>query len=285
MRIVKEEEWMKLLLKLIKSIKGKYYSGVYGVPRGGIPIACAISAKLNIPLVSKPFDGCLVVDDLIDSGKTAEKYKNYEFKVLIIKKDNEWIEFWYENTEQDKEDIITRMIENIGDNPKREGLIDTPKRVTKMWQETFRGYDPKQKPQLTVFNNGIDGIVYDEMIVDTGDFYSHCEHHMVPFFGQYWFAYIPNKKILGLSKVARIVDYYSAKLQIQERLVKEILDEIEKEVKPKGIALIMRGEHLCKTMRGVKKKGQMVTSDLRGVFKTSSQTRQEFLSFVGYKNE
>jgi GTP cyclohydrolase I len=119
------------------------------------------------------------------------------------------------------------------------------------------------------------------MIVDTGYYYSQCEHHMVPFFGNYYFAYIPGKKILGLSKVARIVDYYSAKLQIQERLVKEIVDEIEKQIQPKGIALVMKGRHLCKEMRGVKKvNGEMITSDIRGVFKTEAETRQEFMNFI-----
>jgi len=149
-----------------------------------------------------------------------------------------------------------------------------------MWKELFRGYDPEQKPKITVFDNGADGLVYDNMVIDTGDFYSQCEHHMVPFFGQYWFAYVPDKKILGISKVARVVDYYSAKLQVQERLVKEVLDEIEKQVQPLGIALVMKGEHLCKTMRGVKKKGFMVTSDLRGVFKAKPEARAEFMRFV-----
>ena len=178
------------------------------------------------------------------------------------------------------ENLWEDMLYEIGEDTDREGLKDTPKRIAKMYKELFRGYDPKQKPNITVFDNGTDGIMYDEMIIDSGDFYSHCEHHCVPFFGKYHFAYIPNKKILGLSKVARIVDYHSAKLQIQERLVKEILDDIEKAVKPKGCALIMKGEHLCKTMRGVKKKGQMITSDLRGVFRKKQEVRQEFLAFI-----
>jgi GTP cyclohydrolase I len=119
------------------------------------------------------------------------------------------------------------------------------------------------------------------MIVDSGDYYSQCEHHMVPFFGKYYFAYIPGKKILGLSKVARIVDFYSAKLQVQERLGKEIIDELEKELKPKGIALVLKGRHLCKEMRGARKTGgEMVTSELRGVFKTKPEVRQEFLSLI-----
>lgn len=173
------------------------------------------------------------------------------------------------------------MLAAIGDNPLRQGVVDTPERVVKMWKEIFRGYDPLQKPTITVFDNNEDGIVYDQMIIDTGYFYSQCEHHMVPFFGDYFFAYIPDKKIMGLSKIARIVDYYSAKLQTQERLVKEIVDEIERVTEPKGIALVMRGRHLCKEMRGVRKvNGNMVTSDLRGVFKQEPETRAEFMNFI-----
>jgi len=178
------------------------------------------------------------------------------------------------------EDLIRKQFEFIGENSEREGIKDTPKRVIKMWKEMFCGYNLELKPKITIFDNGHDGLMYDEMIIDSGDFYSQCEHHMVPFFGQYWFAYIPNKRILGLSKVARIIDFYSAKLQIQERLVKEILDEIEKNVKPLGIALVMKGRHLCKEMRGVKKKGYMTTIDLRGAFKQNPETRAEFMRLI-----
>jgi GTP cyclohydrolase IA len=292
MRIIDIKEWHKLINDEFEGMfvrnevddLEKEYTGVFGVPRGGTLIALELARALELPLLDNPIDGCLVVDDLIDSGRTMKKYEGYEFRVLIDKRKPEWkdqwIEFWYENTQTDDEDIVTRMLERIGENPNREGLIDTPKRVVKMWNEIFRGYDETKKPKITVFDNGVDGLTYDNMVVDTGDFYSQCEHHMVPFFGNYWFAYVPDKKILGISKVARIVDHYASKLQIQERLVKEVLDEIEKAVQPKGIALVMKGEHLCKTMRGVKKKGFMVTSDLRGVFKDKPETRAEFMRFV-----
>lgn len=179
-----------------------------------------------------------------------------------------------------KEEIVKSMLKAIGEDTSRPGLIGTPERVVRMWKEIFRGYDPEQKPKITVFDNGEDGLTYNQMIIDKGDFYSHCEHHMVPFFGDYFFAYIPDKKIIGLSKVARIVDYHSAKLQIQERLVQDIVNDIEKAIEPKGIALVMKAEHLCKTMRGVKKKGQMVASELRGAFIDEPETRAEFMGFV-----
>jgi len=201
-----------------------------------------------------------------------------------------------------KEDLIKTLLFQIGENPEREGLKDTPVRVVKMWKEIFRGYDKKQKPKVTTFMNGNDNIIYDEMITDEGDFYSHCEHHMVPFFGKYYFAYIPHPegKILGLSKVARVVDYYSAKLQIQERLVHEIVeflwealtipatysgkDEYSVEdtprIEPIAMGLVMEAEHLCKTMRGAKKKGRMTTTKLIGAFKDDPSSRAEFLRWV-----
>jgi len=187
----------------------------------------------------------------------------------------------------EKEEIILEMLRLIGEDPNREGLIETPARVVKMWGEIFRGYNPELKPKVSIFNNGKDGVIYDQMIIDTGDFYSHCEHHMVPFFGKYWFAYIPAKDggIIGLSKVSRLVDYHSAKLQIQERLVQDIINDIwnklsREHTPPLGMALIMKAEHLCKTMRGVKKKGTMTTSAMLGAFFTNSAARQELLQLI-----
>jgi len=191
-----------------------------------------------------------------------------------------------------KEDIVREIFQVIGEDSEREGLKDTPQRVVRMWKEIFRGYDKTQLPKITVFDNGSDGIIYDQMIMDTGDFYSQCEHHMVPFFGKYYFAYIPHPKgkILGLSKVARVVDYFSAKLQVQERLVQEVVEYLWNELsvqnnngdvwEPVAMALVMDGEHLCKTMRGVKKKGKMRTTEVRGAIKHDPATRAEFISWV-----
>lgn len=172
------------------------------------------------------------------------------------------------------------MLLHVGEDPTREGLKDTPKRVLNMWKEIFRGYSDEHKPKVTVFPNNGDGITYDQVIIDTGRGFSMCEHHMMPFEFTYTFGYIPGDKVLGLSKVARIVDHYAAKLQVQERLVKEIVDAIEAELQPKAIGLVLKGRHLCKSMRGVKKEGLMTTSDLRGHFRTEPETRAEFLSFV-----
>lgn len=131
------------------------------------------------------------------------------------------------------EETVKSIMKFIGDNPERVGLKDTPGRIVRMWQEIFKDYNPQKKPILTTFPNDKDGVSYNQMIIDSGYFFSHCEHHMVPFFGKYYFGYIPGNKIIGLSKVSRIVDYYSAKLQMQERLVKEIIDELESVLQPK----------------------------------------------------
>jgi len=189
---------------------------------------------------------------------------------------------------KNNEELVKQQLIALGEDPQRPGLVGTPERVARMWKEIFRGYDPAERPKVAVFKNGSDGLAYDQMVVDTGDFYSHCEHHMVPFFGQYWFGYIPHPKgnIIGLSKVARLVDYHAAKLQIQERLVNDIVEDIwhslcQGAAPPLGMGLVMQAEHLCKTMRGARKKGKMTTTKLKGVFFENSAARQEFLSRVG----
>lgn len=271
---------------------------VYAIPKNGLILA--LMAGLN--LVKTPEEAEIIFDDLIDSGGTLEKHLCYDLPFVVLfsknpqwqkdifneygiitvsKEDKEgWLVFEWEGEEDDdSEKTITRMLEQIGEKPTRLGLKETPKRVVKMWKEIFKGYDVNEKPKLISFINGEDGLKCDQMIFDTGKFYSHCEHHIVPFFGQYYFAYVPDKKIVGISKIARLIDFYSAKLQVQERLVKEVLDEIEKELQPLGCALLMKGTHLCKVMRGVKKEGEMITSDLRGVFR-KEEVRIEFLSFI-----
>lgn len=178
---------------------------------------------------------------------------------------------------------IRDLIEYIGDDPDREGLKDTPDRVLRMFREMFRGYDASQAPQITVFNNGSDGLVYDGMIVDKGRFYSVCEHHCRTFFGTYCFAYIPNPhgKVLGLSKIGRVVDYCSSRLQIQERLAKDIVDmlgdALGTENPPLGMALVLNGRHMCKESRGARKQGKMTSIYLTGAFKSQPDLRREFL--------
>lgn len=181
------------------------------------------------------------------------------------------------NIERAVRDVLTY----IGEDPDREGLVGTPDRIARMFREIFRGYDPAQKPKITTFSNDMEST---DMVFDTGDYYSLCEHHMMPFFGKYYFAYIPKKdgRILGISKVARVVGYCAARLQLQERLARDIVnmltDALDGQVE--GMAIVMRGTHLCKTMRGVKNNGQMTVSYLSGIFKENSDARSEFYKLI-----
>ncbi len=176
------------------------------------------------------------------------------------------------------------LLEYIGEDPSRTGLQDTPERMLRMFEEIFRGYDLAQKPIITTFPNGTDGILYDNMIVDSGPFYSLCEHHCRTFFGTYCFAYIPHPqgRILGLSKIGRVVDYCSARLQVQERLGHDIVsmlsEALGEEHPPLGMALTLSGRHLCKESRGARKSGSMTSSCLTGIFKSDARTRAEYLS-------
>jgi len=189
-------------------------------------------------------------------------------------------------TEEQAKKDIKELLEYIGEDPNRTGLLDTPDRILRMFKEMFRGYDPEQSPVITTFPNGQDGIVYDNMVVDSGTFYSVCEHHCRTFFGEYWFAYLPNPKgrILGLSKIGRVVDYCSSRLQVQERLVQDVVekltDALGTEYPPFGMALMMRGRHMCKESRGARKTGEMTSTYLTGAFRKSAQVRHEFLSYV-----
>lgn len=186
--------------------------------------------------------------------------------------------------EQEIYTAIRTLISAIGEDPSREGLIDTPERIVRMWKEIFRGYDETQKPKITTFSN--DDKITD-IVFDSGDYYSMCEHHILPFFGRYYFAYIPKAKgrILGLSKIARVVGYCAARLQLQERLAKDIIEMLSQALdgNAEGFAIMMRGKHLCKTMRGVRNDGYMTASYFTGVFKTDSSKRAEFYELI--KNE
>ena len=294
------EEYDNAISLLAQKIKasGKKYTAVYGIPRGGYYPAIQLSNILGIPAITSPISGVLVVDDIMDSGGSLTPYT--QDKAVVYCKDiekaeksgifyaepfNEWLDIPDEKG-CGIEDHIRRMLEYIGEDPNREGLIGTPDRIVRMWKEIFRGYDPSQKPKITVFDNGKDGITYDNMVIDEGKFVSNCEHHCVWFWGKYYFAYIPNPKgkILGISKIGRIVDYCSARLQIQERLVHDIVkmlkEALGEENPPLGIALVMKGHHSCKEFRGAKKEGLMTSSYLDGAFKEDSQVRSEFMSLV-----
>jgi GTP cyclohydrolase IA len=177
------------------------------------------------------------------------------------------------------QEIIKNLLLAIGENPEREGLVDTPKRVENSFKFLTSGYRENLKD---IINNAVFESENNEMIIVKDiEFYSMCEHHLLPFFGKCYIAYIPNKKILGLSKFARIVDHFSRKLQIQERLTSIIAKSVEEILNPVGVGVVIEAMHLCMMMRGVQKQNSYaVTSALRGLFKSDSRTRNEFLTLI-----
>ena len=174
---------------------------------------------------------------------------------------------------------ISNLIEAIGENPKREGLKKTPHRVAEMYDELLSGY---QVDPTTVLNGALFDVKYDEMVIVRDiEFYSLCEHHMLPFMGRVHVAYFPKGKVLGLSKIPRIVDMYAKRLQVQERLTRQIADFVQNTLDPYGVAVVVEGLHLCMMMRGVKKhNARMTTSAMHGAFRTNLATRQEFLDNI-----
>lgn len=183
-------------------------------------------------------------------------------------------------TRTDVEEAIRTIIRWTGEDPGRDGLIETPARVARAYEEYFRGYSEDPETILAKTFEEIEG--YDEMIVLRGiRFESHCEHHMAPIIGRAWVAYIPNGRVVGISKLARIVEVYSKRLQIQEKMTAQIANAIESALNPQGVAVVIKAEHHCMTTRGIHKPGtDMVTSRMLGIFRDSAITRQEFLSMI-----
>jgi GTP cyclohydrolase I len=245
----------------------------YGVPRGGQ----YMSAMLN-PVDS--IDECdVIIDDLIDSGKTKQNYSIYNKPFIGVfdkqkeeKLKNKWLIFPYEQKEEPVEDNVIRILQYLGEDVNREGLKETPKRYIKFLKEFL---NPNEFT-YTAFN--AEGM--DEMIIQTNiPFYSLCEHHIAPFVGFANVAYIPNEKIVGLSKLARTVDLYANRFQNQERITTQIAERLQKELNPKGVAVTLKAQHFCMCMRGVKKYDTWTTtSKMIGVFKDDNKARNEFLN-------
>lgn len=248
----------------------------YGVPRGG-----AIVAGLTGRAVDAPEKADFIVDDIIDSGATRDRWRESLGKPFLALYDKSvetglgWVVFpWEGPAEGDAEDIIRRQLQFIGEDVSREGLAETPARVVKSWREIYRGYNEDPAQHLKVFK---DGCPSEMIVLRRFEFYSTCEHHLQPFFGTVSIGYIPNQKMLGVSKLARIADCFARRLQIQERMTSDIADFLDKNLRPKGVMVVARARHLCIMARGAaKQNGLMVTSAIRGVFH-EAQTRSEFL--------
>ena len=176
--------------------------------------------------------------------------------------------------------ITEQLLKEIGENPDREGLIKTPSRVAKAWQFFSKGY--KQNLDEIINNAIFNEDARDMVIVRDVEFFSLCEHHLLPFFGKAHVGYIPNGKVIGLSKIPRIIDMFSRRLQVQERLTHQIADSLKSVLNPKGVAVVMEGRHMCMQMRGVEKQNSFAsTSAMYDLFKKSAETRSEFLNIIG----
>lgn len=265
---------------LVLKIDSRRYSSVFGVPRGGMLLAGFFSQRLSKPLVDDPRQGTLVVDDIVDSGKTRLRYKGFDFACLHVKKntpaefyptffvsvEEDWVEYFWEKNESPAEDAVTRLIEVIGDDPNRKGLFETPRRVIASFEELFVGYKQDPAEIFKTFDDEqekFEGLVYLKDI----EFYSTCEHHLLPFSGKAMIAYIPNGPVIGASKLARLLDIYSRRLQMQERIAEQVTNALMKYLNPLGAACLIEAKHFCITCRGVRKQHSIMGyNSLKGAF-------------------
>ena len=185
---------------------------------------------------------------------------------------------------KEAEEAVKTLIKWAGDNPEREGLLETPKRVVNSYKEFFSGYDSKPEQILSKTFDEVEG--YDEMVIVRNiTIESHCEHHMVPFIGIAHIGYIPDKRIVGISKLARIADVFAKRLQTQEIMTAQIADTINEVLKPKGVAVVIDAQHQCMTTRGTHKtESSTITSRMLGLFRTNSNTRSEFMNLINSAN-
>lgn len=265
----------------------------YAIPRGGLPAAYCVLDATNTILVDSPEDADFFIDDLIDSGETMNRYcDEYPMKpffALIDKRldstySGKWIVFpWEESEVASIEDNIRRLLQFIGEDPTREGLLETPKRVAKAYAEWFDGYNTDIGSLFKTFTDGAEGC-NEMIIIDNIPVESFCEHHMARFNGVAHVGYIPNGRIVGLSKIPKLVKAFSHRLQVQERLTNQIADALIEHLQPLGVAVVVRAEHTCMSTRGARVHGTATTtSAMRGVLLDNPSARAEFLSLIQSK--
>lgn len=276
---------------------------VYGIPRGGVPVAYSVLQPLrevfngmligeSIMLTDDPKRAHVIVDDIVCTGSTRDNvlrtapqnalfYSLYTQDAVKRDYDADWVVFPWENTlESSAEDIPRRLLQYIGENPDRGGLLETPARFLKAWNFWTKGYHEKPQDVLKVFEDGAESV--DELVlVKDIPVYSHCEHHLAPFFGKAHVGYIPNGRIVGLSKLSRLVDVYARRLQVQERLTTQVADALDEHLQPKGVGVVIECQHMCMESRGIQRAGAVtVTSAVRGVLKADASARAEFLRLI-----
>jgi GTP cyclohydrolase I len=249
---------------------------------------------LNAVVVNDAAFAHVIVDDLIDSGATlrayTKKYPDKPFHALFDKREGSqtcvapWYVFPWERTEANSDesfsDNVTRLLQYVGEKPARGGLLETPARVAKAWKFWCSGYDKDPAQILKVFEDGAEK--HNQMVtVKDIPIYSHCEHHLAAIFGTATISYIPNGKIVGLSKLNRLADMFARRLQVQERLTDQIADALHEHLNPLGVGVVIRARHMCMESRGVCQQGhQTITTALRGVILEQPAARAEFMRFV-----
>lgn len=295
-------DWRDALIAAsVISARNPWAKMVYGVPMGGIAAAALTNLRLTAPAMQvhdasdlrracSPRD-VLVLDDLVDSGRTLQPYVDAGFTVdALYRKPHSpahlaprateadgWIQFPWEK-ERGPEDAVVRLLEWMGEDPAREGLRDTPKRVVKAMREMSDGLRIDPRSVLgTVFNEACDEMV----VVRNLRYSSMCEHHLLPFTGTATVGYVPNGRIIGLSKIPRLVNVFAKRPQVQERMTAQIADTLMDVLAPRGVGVVLKGHHSCMGCRGVKQPdGEMITSAMRGIMKEDPRARSELLGFL-----
>lgn len=275
----------------IRTLVGTHVKA-FPIPRGGVPAALAIQSKLpGLVLTDNALEADIFIDDLIDSGETLRQwcdlFPGKPFFALLNKGDDKgpfrdkWVVFpWESDAVGSFEDNVRRLLQFVGEDAAREGLLETPARVVKAWQHWCSGYGKNAADILKVFEDGAEK--HDQMVtVADIPIYSHCEHHLAPIFGTATISYIPNGKIVGLSKLSRLADMFARRLQVQERLTDQIADALYEHLKPLGCGVVIKARHMCMESRGVCQQGHhTITTALRGVLKDDASARAEFLALA-----
>lgn len=296
MNNISHERYQNDIRELEKKLEKLDILNIFGIPRGGHYPAGIIAHDLSVKQIFNPAEiteKTLIVDDLFDSGKTLQeymqKYPKSEFAVVYAKNQTpkkcyvgqyvakKWLVFPDENG-CGIEENLKRTLQYIGEDTTREGLIETPSRMRKAYDEIFAGYKTNPLELVKTFS---EGCCKEMVILKNCEFFSTCEHHFLPFFGHISVGYMPRKKVIGVSKIARLVDCFSKRMQIQERMTAQIADFLENELDALGVFVICEGVHFCMTSRGIRKQdASMITSAIRGEFISNSAARAEFLALV-----
>ena len=304
-RFISPQEVQEAAKALTRELHPGAGTRFYGVPRGGVPAAFAVASVCNGVVVNTPQEATYIIDDIWDSGRTAERHALYgkTFRVLFDKRLPQWAGQWlvmpweaketqptsglsflgtsgmsFLGTDDSATDIVTRLLQYIGEDPNREGLRETPKRFLQGWTEWASGYGDDPASILKCFEDGARGV--DEMvIVHNIPVISKCEHHLADIVGIAHVGYIPNGRIVGLSKLARLVECFARRLQVQERMTNQIAEALQTHVSPLGIGVLIRAAHHCMLTRGVKVHGSVTTtSAMRGALLEKPEARAEFMA-------